>query len=75
MGVVMHVKVNEGKDELGKALKQFSKMVKKSELMQELKNREHFLKPSKKRIFKRQEALRRKKREEKRLARQKKYEN
>lgn len=71
----MYVKVNEGKDELGKALKQFSKMVKKSELIQELRNREHFLKPSKKRIFKRQEALRRRKREERRAARQKHYDN
>lgn len=69
----MYVKVNEGKDELSKALKLFSKLVKKSELIQELKNREHFLKPSKKRAFKRQEAFKRKKREERRLARQKKY--
>lgn len=71
----MYIKVNDGKDELNKALRQFSKMVKKSELIQELKNREHFLKPSKKRIFKRQEALRRRKREERRIARQKKYDN
>jgi ribosomal protein S21 len=71
----MYVKVNDGKDELGKALKQFNKMVKKSELIQELRNREHFLKPSKKRIFKRQEALRRRKREERRAARQKHYDN
>jgi ribosomal protein S21 len=71
----MHVKVNEGKDDLNKALKQFTKMVKKSEIMQELRNREHFLKPSKKRIFKRQEALRRRKREERRAARQKHYDN
>jgi ribosomal protein S21 len=71
----MYIKVNEGKDELGKALKQFTKMVKKSELIQELRNREHFLKPSKKRIFKRQEALRRRKREERRAARQKHYDN
>lgn len=71
----MYVKVNDGKDDLQKALKVFNKMVKKSELIQELKNREHFLKPSKKRAFKRQEAFRRKKREERRLARQKKYDN
>lgn len=71
----MEVIVKDGKDELNKALKQFTKMVKKSEIMQELKNREHFLKPSKKRKFKSQEALRRRKREEKRAARQKKYDN
>jgi ribosomal protein S21 len=71
----MHIKVNDGKDDLNKALKAFTKMVKKSEILQELKNREHFLKPSKKKIFKRQEALRRRKREERREARQKKYDN
>lgn len=71
----MEVIVKDGKDELNKALRQFSKMVKKSELIQELRNREHFLKPSKKRIFKRQEALRRRKREERRVARQKHYDN
>lgn len=71
----MHVKVNEGKDDLNKALKQFTKMVKKSEILQELRNREHYLKPSKKRAFKKAEAFRRKKREERRVARQKKYDN
>lgn len=71
----MEIVVKEGKDELNKALKQFNKMVKKSEIMQELKNREHFLTPSKKRKFKSKEAFRRKKREERRAARQKKYDN
>lgn len=71
----MEVIVKDGKDELNKALKQFTKMVKKSELLQELKNREYFLKPSKKRKFKSKEALRRRKREERRIARQKKYDN
>jgi small subunit ribosomal protein S21 len=71
----MEVTVKDGKDELNKALKQFNKMVKKSEIMRELKNREYFLKPSKKRKFKSEEAFRRKKREERRAARQKKYDN
>ena len=71
----MQIKVNEGKEEINKAIKQFTRMVKKSELMQELKRREFFLKPSKKKIFKRQEALRRRKREEKRVARQNHYDN
>lgn len=71
----MYVKVNEGKDELGKALKIFNSMVKKSELVHELRRREFFLKPSKKKIAKRQEALRRRKRDEKRLARQKNINN
>jgi len=71
----MFVKVNDGKDELNRALKIFSKLVKRSGLIQELKNREHFLKPSKKRAFKRQEAIRSRKREERRAARQQKYDN
>jgi ribosomal protein S21 len=64
---------NEGKEELLKALKQFNSMVKKSELIQELRRREFFLKPSKKRIVKRQEALKRRKREQRKAARQKRY--
>lgn len=64
---------NEGKDELQKALKQFSSMVKKSELIQELRKREFFVKPSKKRIAKRQEALKRRKREQRKAERQRRY--
>ena len=71
----MYVKINDGKDDFQKALRQFTKLIKKSDLLQELKNREYFLKPSKKRTFKRQEALRRRKREERRIARQQKYNN
>ena len=71
----MEVVVKEGKDELGKALKIFNSMVKKSELVHELRRREFFLKPSKKKIAKRQEALRRRKRDEKKLARQKNINN
>lgn len=69
----MYVKVNDGKDDLQKAIRQFTRMVKKSEIMQELRRREYFLKPSKKRQFKREEALKRRKREEKRVARQTRY--
>ena len=69
----MEVTVKEGKDELNKALKVFSSMIKKSELIPELKKREFFVKPSKRKIMKRQKALRRRKREEKRQARQRKY--
>lgn len=71
----MYVKVNEGSDDINKALKHFTKLVKKSEIMQDLRNREFYRKPSKKRLFKQQEALRRRKREERRIARQKKYDN
>jgi ribosomal protein S21 len=75
----MFIEVKEGKnpkdntEELNRALKVFNSMVKKSELIQELRRREHFVKPSKKKILKMQEARRKRKREERKLARQKKY--
>lgn len=72
----MFIEVKEGKDhkeELMRALKIFNGMVKKSDLIQELKRREHFVKPSKKKILKMQEARRKRKREERKQARQKKY--
>jgi small subunit ribosomal protein S21 len=72
----MEVIVKEGKEakeELQKALKQFSSMVKKSELFHELRRREFFLKPSKKRLVKRQEALKRRKRDKRKADRQKRY--
>jgi len=69
----MEITVREGKDELAKALKVFTSMVKKSELISELRKREFYVKPSKRKIIKQQEALRRRKREEKRIARQRKY--
>lgn len=75
----MFIEVREGKnpkdntEELNKALKVFNSMIKKSELIQELRKREHFVKPSKKKILKMQEARRKRKREERKQARQKKY--
>lgn len=72
----MFIEVKDGKDhkeELMRALKIFNGMVKKSDLIQELKRREHFVKPSKKKILKMQEARRKRKREERKQARQKKY--
>lgn len=69
----MEVIVREGKEEFERALKQFSTLVKRSEMLYELRRREFFLKPSKKKIAKRQEARRRRKRDEKRAARQRKY--
>ena len=50
--------------DLERALQQFNKMVKRSELMEALRNREYHLKKSKKLAKKRQDALRRRKREE-----------
>lgn len=71
----MYVKVDNEKDGLTKALKIFNRMVKKAELIQEIRNRQHYLKPSVKKAFKRKEAFRRRKREEKREARQNRFNN
>jgi small subunit ribosomal protein S21 len=71
----MYVKVDNEKGGLEKALKIFNKMVKQSELFQEIRNRRYYLKPSEKKLFKQKESFRRKKREEKRLARQNRYNN
>jgi hypothetical protein len=59
----MHVEVKgEGLGDLDRALRQFSKMVKKAEF---------YVKKSKKKILKQQEALRRKIREEKKQEKRK----
>jgi small subunit ribosomal protein S21 len=71
----MYVKVDNEKDGLTKALRIFSRMVKKAELIQEIRNRQHYLKPSVKKAFKQKEAFRRRKREERREARQNRYNN
>jgi ribosomal protein S21 len=61
----MYVEVKGDKlSDVERALQQFSKLVKRSELMDTLRNREFYLKKSKKLTKKRQDALRRRKREE-----------
>lgn len=50
--------------DLERALQQFTKMVKRSEIMEDLNKHEFYLKRSKKLEKKRQDALRRRKREE-----------
>jgi ribosomal protein S21 len=68
----MHVEVKgEGLGDLDRALRQFSKMVKKAEIVNEVKRREFYVKKSKKKILKRQEALRLKIREEKKQEKRK----
>ena len=71
----MYVKVDNEKEGLTKALKTFSRMVKQSELMQEIRNRRYYLKPSEKKAFKKKESFRRRKREERRVERQNRYNN
>jgi ribosomal protein S21 len=61
----MYVEVRGEKlSDLEKALGIFSKQVKKAELMDDLKRREFYLKKSKRLVKKRQDAFRRRKREE-----------
>jgi ribosomal protein S21 len=61
----MYVEVRGEKiSDVERALQQLSKMVKRSELMEDLKKREFYLKRSKKLQKKRQDALRRRKRDE-----------
>ena len=61
----MYVEVKgDKKADLDRALQQFVKQIKRSELMEELRNREFYLKKSKKLLKKRKDALRRRKRED-----------
>lgn len=68
----MYIEVKgEHKDDLEKALRIFTRMVKKAEIINEVKRREFYVKRSKKKILKRQEALRKRIREEKKIEKRK----
>lgn len=69
----MYVKVDDSSEGLEKAIRIFNRKVKQAELMQELRNRRFYLKPSEQKVFKRKEAIRRRKREERRVQRQSRY--
>jgi ribosomal protein S21 len=71
----MYITVDNEKDGLTKALRIFNRMVKQAELMQEIRNRRYYLKPSERKVFKKKESFRRRKREEKRVERQNRYNN
>ena len=52
----MYVEVKgDSKDDFERALKHFSKIVKKNDIVNEVKRREFYVTPSKKRILKRQD--------------------
>lgn len=71
----MYVEVKgETQSNLDRAIRQFSKMVKKAEIINEVKRREFHVKRSKKKIMKRQEALRRRIREQKKMEKRKQTE-
>ena len=67
----MHVDVKgkQGLDEVNRALKYLSKRMKKDGILDEIYTRQEFVKPSKKRNMKRNEAIRRKRRDENRAKR------
>jgi len=66
----MYIKVNgDSKEDLLRALREFSKRVKKAELMTEIRNRQYYLKPSKAKVRRQQESIKRRKREERRQER------
>ena len=68
----MYVEVKgESQADLERALRQFSRMFKKEEIINELRRREHYVKRSKKKIIKRQEALRRRIRDDRKLQKRK----
>jgi len=70
----MHVKVtSDDKAGLDRAIKEFSKRVKKSGILNELRDREYYLKPSKQKLKKRQESIKRRKREERKATKTQKY--
>ena len=72
VGGFMYVEVRgDSLGDLDRALRQFSKMVKKAEIVNEVKRREFYVKRSKKKILKQQEALRRRIREEKKIEKKK----
>jgi ribosomal protein S21 len=68
----MYIEVKgDNKDDLEKALRVFTRMVKKAEIVNEVKRREFYVKRSKKKILKQQEALRKRIREEKKIEKRK----
>ena len=70
----MYVEVKgDSINDLERALRHFTKLVKKSDILNEVKNREFYVKRSKKKILKRQEALRRRIREEKKTGEEKNF--
>jgi len=65
----VEVKGKQGLEETNRALKYLSKRMKKEGVIDEIYARQEFVKPSKKRNMKRNEAIRRKRREENRIKR------
>jgi len=65
----VEVKGKQGLEETNRALKYLSKRMKKEGVIDEIYSRQEFVKPSKKRNMKRNEAVRRKRRDETRASR------
>ena len=65
----VEVKGKQGLEDVNRALKYLSKRMKKDGILDEVYARQEFVKPSKKKILKRNEAFRRKRRDENRSKR------
>jgi len=69
----MYIEVKgDSANDLERALRQFTRMVKKSEIMNELKKREFYVKRSRKKILKQEEAFRRRISDARKLEKRKK---
>jgi len=70
----MYIRVNgDGTDDLQRALREFTRRVKKSNILNEVRKRQYYLKPSEAKVVQRQESIKRRKRDEKRTENQKKH--
>jgi small subunit ribosomal protein S21 len=67
--------VRKDKDAVEVALNEFRKKIKKSGIMNELRRREFYMSPSKKKRFRKNEALKRRKRDERKAEWTKKQQN
>jgi len=65
----VEVKGKQGTEDVNRALKYLSKRMKKDGILEEIYARQEFVKPSRKRKLKKNEAIRRKKRDENRVKR------
>lgn len=66
-------KTQDGKKDFERTLRDFKKWIKKSGIMEELREREAYMSPSKYKRYRKNEAIKRRKREENRVARNTKY--
>jgi ribosomal protein S21 len=67
----IEVKGDGNREDLERALRIFTRMIKKADIINEVKRREFYVKKSKRKILKQQEALRKRIREQKKIEKRK----